>query len=124
MDNEPSKTVLVLGASTKPDRYSYKAIVKLQQHQHRTLAVGNGMGRVGDVAISQEMPKNELIHTITLYLSAANQEGYIPSILALKPQRIIFNPGAENPTLKQLAKQQGIETLNACTLVMLATGQF
>lgn len=124
MGNDANTTVLVLGASTKPDRYSYKAILKLQQNQHRTLAVGNATGMVGEVAIGKEMPTNEPIHTITLYLSAANQEAYIPSILALKPQRIIFNPGAENAAFMQLAKQQGIATLNACTLVMLATGQF
>ena len=76
---------------------------------------------------SQEQSKWQstyLIDTVTLYLGPAAQEAYYNAILDLKPRRIIFNPGTENPILNQLAIQKGIETIDACTLVMLKTGQY
>jgi hypothetical protein len=64
------------------------------------------------------------MHTITLYLGPQNQSEWIDYLICLRPQRIIFNPGTENPLFFQKAKTAGIEALEACTLVMLTTGQF
>ena len=114
---------LVLGASTNPSRYSYKAIRLLRSYKHEVLAVGLNGGRVDDVEISSQWP-TEHFDTLTMYLSAPHQKDYYPLILNAKPRRIIFNPGAENDELKKLAEQNGIKTEEACTLVLLNTGQY
>ena len=118
------KKTLVLGASTNPARYSYLAINKLLAHQHQVVAVGNRKGMVSNVEIATEPPILHDIDTVTLYLNPANQQQYYSYIIGLNPKRIIFNPGTENDELANLASQQGIATIEACTLVLLSTGQY
>ncbi len=118
------KKTLVLGASENPSRYSYMAINRLKAYGHPTLAIGRKRGNVNGVDIDVEHIEDKHIDTITLYLNAANQRSYYDYILSLKPKRIIFNPGTENDELAALAHQNGIKTLEACTLVMLNTGQY
>lgn len=115
---------LVLGASENPDRYSNKAILRLTQNGHRTLAIGIKPGKVGDIDIRTGSIQDEEVDTVTLYLNPDRQQPYYDYILSLHPRRIIFNPGAENPELEQLASQHGIKVLEACTLVLLGTGQY
>ena len=119
-----SKKTLVLGASANPQRYSYMAIHRLRTHNHPTVAIGKRKGIVGDTEINVEQKPEEGVDTITLYLSAANQKQYYDYILSLQPKRIIFNPGAENDELYDLARKNGIQPMEACTLVMLSTGQY
>lgn len=123
MKNEQKKTV-VLGATDNPSRYSYLAVNKLRAHNHPVVAIGRKEGKIGDVDITTENPPLEDVDTVTLYLNAKNQEQLYDYILSLHPKRIIFNPGAENEALEKLAKENGIQPLEACTLVMLSTGQF
>jgi predicted CoA-binding protein len=118
------KTTLVLGASNRPEKYSYMAVQQLQSAGHKVIAVGVRPGKIGSVNIVQEIPPSALVHTVTLYLNANNQFSYIDILLKLKPVRMIFNPGAENPLLKEKANAVGIITLEACTLVMLRTSQY
>jgi predicted CoA-binding protein len=115
---------LVLGASTDPARYSNRAIKLLHAHKHDIVAVGRDKGTVAGVDIISDIPANEKIDTVTLYLNPVRQKDYYNKILALKPRRIIFNPGAENPEFEKLAEGQGILTEEACTLVLLNTGQY
>lgn len=115
---------LVLGASTKPNRYAYKAIHLLRQYGHEVVAVGRYTGQVAGVPIQQEHPANETIDTVTLYINPALQRSYYTWLMQLKPRRIIFNPGTENSELQALARQNGIYTEEACTLVLLNTGQY
>ena len=119
-----SKNTLVLGASDNPERYSYLAINKLKLYGHPIVAIGNKTARVNEIEIITETPMFKNVNTITLYLNPANQKQYYNYILSLKPQRIIFNPGTENPELASLAKENGIEILEACTLVLLSTNQY
>lgn len=119
-----SKTTLVLGASDNPSRYSHMAVQKLRAHGHPVKAVGRKHSIVLDVPIETENIPFEGIDTVTLYLNPQHQQQYYDYILSLKPKRIIFNPGAENQELDRLATEKGIETLEACTLVMLSTGQY
>ncbi len=119
-----SKKTLVIGASQNPARYSYKAIHKLRYYNHPVVAVGLKVGLVDDVKIEIGQPAIEGIDTVTVYLGAENQIPVESYILSLKPKRIIFNPGAENPSLKKKAEENGIETIEACTLVMLTIGAF
>jgi len=121
---ETSKKTLVYGASTKPVRYSYKAVKMLQEYDHEVVAIGGRAAQLDDLAILVGHPELNDVHTITMYMGADRQEEHEEYILSLSPQRIIFNPGAENDSLYLKAKKQGIEAINACTLVMLRTGQF
>ncbi len=118
------KKTLILGASTNPSRYANLAAYRLVAHGHPIINVGLKLGEVAGVPIE----KPELIHTdldtITLYLGPQNQPEYYDYIINSKPKRIIFNPGTENTDLEKLAEENGIETLEACTLVMLSTGQY
>ena len=118
------KKTLVLGASVNPSRYSYLALQRLQQYHHPVLAVGKRHSFVGNVEIHKEKQLWDNIDTVTLYLNPRHQKQYYDYILSLKPKRIIFNPGAENDELAELAAKQGIETKEACTLVMLSTNQY
>jgi len=119
----PKKTV-VLGASQNPQRYSNMAVKKLVAHQHPVVAIGRRPGNINDTEIIKDHPALEGVDTVTLYLNPGNQRPYYDYILSLKPKRIIFNPGAENEELEQMAAANGIVTLEACTLVMLSTGQY
>ncbi|MBK5272775.1 MAG: CoA-binding protein [Bacteroidia bacterium] len=121
--NEKKKT-LVLGASDNPARYSFLAIQRLRNHGHPVVAIGRKQTRVADTAIEIEKKKFEAVNTVTLYLNPKHQREYYDYILSLKPQRIIFNPGAENDELAALARKNNIQALEACTLVLLSTGQY
>lgn len=119
-----NKRTLVLGASENPSRYSNMAIKRLREHGHDVVAIGNRAGKVEDVGIIKDQPNIENLDTVTMYLSARNQEQYYDYILDQNPKRIVFNPGAENPELAGKAREKGIEPMNACTLVLLATHQY
>ncbi|MCF8331354.1 MAG: CoA-binding protein [Bacteroidales bacterium] len=117
--------VLVLGASLKTYRYSNIALKTLLEYGHTVTAVGNRQGIVQSIEILRQIPEElKDVDTITLYLGKANQKTYYDSILALKPRRIIFNPGTENEELEKRAKENDIETLKACTIFMLNQGIF
>ena|SRR5258706_11570011 len=118
------KKTLVLGASDNPSRYSYLAVQRLRKNSHPVVAIGARNTVVGDVKIENGKRPFEDIDTVTLYINPFNQKEYYDYILSLKPKRIIFNPGAENEELAGLAKKNNIQPIEACTLVMLATGQY
>jgi predicted CoA-binding protein len=118
------KKTLVLGASENPDRYSNLAVKKLSAHEHPVIALGKRKGLIGNIPIETTKDPIEDIDTVTLYLNAANQREYYDYILSLHPKRIIFNPGAENDELENIAKENNIDTKEACTLVLLSTGQY
>lgn len=118
------KKTLVLGASENPARYSFEAVTRLRKHGHEVVAVGRKSAVVAGVQIETETPVVNDIDTVTLYLNPAAQKAYYDFILSLHPKRIIFNPGTENEELEELAQQNGIAAIEACTLVMLNTGQY
>lgn len=118
------KKTLVLGASDNPSRYSYLAMQRLRNHGHPVVAIGRKQRVVADVTIDNEKKDHKDVDTVTLYLNPSHQQEYYDYILSLKPHRIIFNPGAENDELAELARKNGIETKEACTLVMLSTNQY
>lgn len=120
----PGKKTVVLGASDNPERYSNLAIKKLRAHGHPVVAIGKRKTTVEDVPVQQEVSSPADVDTVTLYLNPGNQKEYYDYILSLHPKRIIFNPGAENEELKKLAEEKEIEVMEACTLVLLTTGQF
>ena len=118
------KKTLVLGASDNPSRYSYLAVQRLRNHGHPVVAIGRRHTKVADVNITKEKEPVTGIDTVTLYLNPSHQQEYYDYILSLNPKRIIFNPGTENDDLARMAKEKNISTMEACTLVLLSTGQY
>ena len=119
-----NKKTVVLGASPNPSRYSYLAVNRLAAHGNDVVAIGKRESSINQIPIIKGQPAEENVDTVTLYLNAANQKQYYDYILSLHPKRIIFNPGAENDELAELAVKNNIEPIEACTLVLLSTGQY
>ena len=115
---------LIVGASPNPERYSFMATHLLKSYGHKVYAYGIKKGTIEEEPIHLDWPIAGTIDTITLYIGPAAQIPLYDTILGIEPRRIIFNPGTENPELEALAQQKGIETLEACTLVMLKTNQY
>lgn len=121
--SENQKT-LILGASPNPARYAFAAAQMLHQRGYEFVPVGIKQGEVLGHPIRRDKEPIPGIHTITLYIGPQHQPEWQDYILETAPQRLIFNPGTENPQLRQRAESQGIQPIQACTLVMLSTGQF
>jgi predicted CoA-binding protein len=119
-----SPITLVVGASPNSERYSFLATSLLHENGISVYPFGIKKGVIGEIPILNEWPSEIPIDTVTLYLGPAAQTEYFDQILALKPRRIIFNPGTENPILASIAAKNGVQTLEACTLVLLKTGQY
>jgi len=119
-----SKKTLVLGASANPSRYSYLAINKLRDHKHPVVAIGRTTAIVADIPIQSETSPIPDLDTVTMYLNSINQKNYYDYILDQHPKRVIFNPGAENQEFEKILEEKGIQTVEACTLVLLTTGQY
>ena len=115
---------LVFGASLKPNRYSNLAIQRLMDKGIETEAFGPTLGIAHGVSIKNNLNEFDDIDTVTLYMNPRRQPEYYQAILDLKPRRVIFNPGTENPEFYHLLKEAGIEVEVSCTLVLLATGQY
>ncbi|TBN04873.1 CoA-binding protein [Hyunsoonleella flava] len=119
-----NKKTLVLGASLKPNRYSNYAIHRLVANKVETVAFGLREGEVSGVSIDTNLMAYEDIDTVTLYLNPKRQVDYYDYIISLKPKRVIFNPGTENPELYKLLRENNISFEAACTLVLLSTNQY
>jgi len=120
------KYTLILGASTNPKRYGNMAALKLHYAGKPFIPVGIKSGQIAGKNIEElsTRKKYDNIDTVTLYLNPKNQIPYEDYILSIKPRRIIFNPGTENPKFMNRARNEGIEVLKACTLVMLASNTY
>lgn len=119
-----NKKTLVIGASLKTQRYSNIAINKLVRYKHNVVAIGLKKGTVAGVEIDTDLEPYQNIDTVTLYLNPKRQEDYYNYILSLKPKRVIFNPGTENPEFYNLLEENNIAFEVACTLVLLSTNQY
>jgi len=117
------KKTLVVGASPKPNRYSYEAVVRLKNHGHPVYAFGLREADIMCTPIQTEWP-TEHFDTVTLYLNPNRQQEYYQRIIDLKPKRVIFNPGTQNPHFMEQLEKNGIEVEVACTLVMLSIGNY
>jgi predicted CoA-binding protein len=118
------KNTLIIGATPNPSRYAYKAANMLTAKGHTIINVGIKTGSVAGVAIEQPGTVHQDVDTITLYIGPSIQDSYFDYIIKTNPKRVIFNPGTENAALEDLLVQNGIEPVEACTLVLLATGQY
>lgn len=118
------KKTLIIGASPDASRYAYKAAHMLRRFNHDIVNVGIKKGEVAGVVIEKPGKIYDDIDTITLYIGPDLQAQYHDYILETKPNRVIFNPGTENYDFEKMLDQHGIEPVEACTLVLLSTGQY
>ncbi len=122
------EVVAILGASNKPTRYSYKALRMLEEHGHQVLLIHPALqefeGRKIFRSLSELISDHSIIDTVTVYVRPEISSNQIEILVQAKPKRVIFNPGAENPRIYGRLEENGIEVLEACTLVLLRTGQF
>ena len=125
MDKTTKKTVIV-GASTNPSRYAFMAAERLVDNHHEIVPIGVKSGEVSGKSILDigSKPLIEEVDTITLYIGPQHQKEHYEYLLSLKPKRVIFNPGTENAEFEKKVEESGAEALEACTLVMLSTGQY
>jgi len=119
-----NKPTVIIGASANSDRYSYMATVSLKNHGHDVFPIGIREGKIKDTDIIIDKPALQNIDTVTLYIGPDKQAAWADYIFSLKPKRIIFNPGTENTEFELLAQQKGIETMEACTLVLLSINKY
>jgi predicted CoA-binding protein len=119
-----NKSTLVFGASLNPERYSNIAVNRLQDFNHDVKAFGLKAGEIRNVKIDTNLMPYEDLDTVTLYLNPQRQVDYYEYIIGLKPNRVIFNPGTENPEFYKLLQENNIDYEVACTLVLLSTGQY
>jgi predicted CoA-binding protein len=118
-------TVVVLGASPKPDRYAFLAMQKLRENGYHAVPVNPAFNEIlGEPCYRSISDVPDAIDTVTVYLGKARSDPLVDDIVAKNPRRIIMNPGAENETLADKARARGIEVEEACTLVLLQTRQF
>ncbi|MBC7467195.1 MAG: CoA-binding protein [Bdellovibrio sp.] len=119
------QNVVILGASDNPDRYSYKAFKSLMNHGHKSFLVSPTIKNLEGTPVVSDLSDIKInVDTLTMYVNSKISSGLKNKILELKPKRVIFNPGSENLELETALKKAGIEVLQACTLVLLATDQF
>ncbi|MGC8866451.1 MAG: CoA-binding protein [Bacteroidales bacterium] len=118
------KHTLVIGVSRNPYRYANMAVNALRSHGHPVYAIGREAFIIDNVQVMTEWKDISGLHTITLYIRPELQKAYYDKILNSGARRIIFNPGTWNDELASLATEAGMEVEDACTLVMLSSGQF
>jgi uncharacterized protein len=120
------KKTIIVGATSNPSRYAYIAAEMLLNYKHEIVPLGIKKGDVfgKEILNIREKPAIKDVDTVTLYVGPSHQPEWYDYLIGLKPKRIIFNPGTENPEFEKLATKEGIEVEEACTLVMLRTGQY
>ncbi len=120
-----TERVVVVGASPKPERYSNQAVRLLAEKGHEVLPINPGASRIEGLPAYRDLSAiKEQVDTVTLYLGAARSGALKDDLIRIHPGRVIFNPGAENPELRDALDAAGIRTEEVCTLVLLHTGQF
>lgn len=119
------KTVVILGASDKPERYSNKVLALLVKEGYAVLPVHPildtilGIPVVHDLSGIARQPD-----VLTVYVNQERSTSLMADILALAPRVAIFNPGAENEIVENELTRNGTRVIHACSLVLLTTGRF
>lgn len=119
------ETVAVLGASSKPDRYSHKAMLLLQEHGHTPIPVHPKEKSILDRKVFTDLSELDVhVDTVTVYVRPELLRKQLDDLINLHPGRVIMNPGTEDQTVAAELENRDIQVVQACTLVMLNTGQF
>lgn len=125
MSMNKTERVVIVGASDNPERYSHRALVTLRRHGHETIPVHPKLAVIEGVPVVPDMSSIQgSVDTVTMYVGPQISSGLADKLIRLRPGRVIFNPGAENPDLAAKLREAGIDCEDACTLVLLSTGAF
>lgn len=126
MEMNKTKKTVIIGATTNPARYAYVAAGMLTEYKHEIIPIGIKKGEVYGTSILDVYQRPPIfdVDTVTLYISPQHQPEHYDYIMSLKPKRVIFNPGTENPEFEKMVEESGAEALEACTLVLLRSGQY
>ncbi len=120
-----NKNVAILGASDHPERYSHMAQVLLRKMGYTTILITPNHRVIDGVTCHPNLASiKENVHTLTIYVRPEISSKIKNEILNFKCKRMIFNPGSENPSLYKDLEKRGVEIEEACTLILLNTGQF
>ncbi len=120
-----NRTVVIVGASDREDRYSYKALKMLHQHKFKVIPVHPTLQTIHGISVKSSLDQiDEPVDTVTIYVGPQRLPPLVPSIKKLSPRKVVFNPGTESPQIEEELTSQGIEVIEGCTLVMLRSGQF
>lgn len=119
------ETVVVLGASANPDRYSFKAIERLRASNHEVIPIHPALEQIQGIPVTSSLKKvSGEVDSVTVYINPQRLAGLVDDLVALGPRRVVMNPGAESAEARSQLEAAGIEVVEGCTLVMLATGQW
>jgi len=118
------RTMVVLGASANPERYSFRAVTRLVRNNYNVVAIGKKKGMIGDIPILTEQLPIKDVHSVLMYVAPYHQGEIFDYVLSLRPQRVIFNPGTESPEFEELLESYNIKVVHDCSLVMMAMGRF
>lgn len=126
MITSTTKKTIIIGATPNPSRYAYIAAGMLSEFNHEIIPLGIKKGEVFGQSILdiKKFPEIPNVDTITMYIAMRHQPEYYQYIISLKPRRVIFNPGTENPAFEKMLEDAGANVLEACTLVLLRSGQY
>jgi predicted CoA-binding protein len=117
-------TMVVMGASPNPERYSYKAVKRLLINNYHVVAIGKQKGFIENIEIITEKPPIKDVHTVLIYVAPHNQGEIFDYVISLRPKRVIFNPGTESPEFEDALESYNIKVVHDCSLVMMALGRF
>jgi hypothetical protein len=116
--------MVVLGASSNPERYSYKAVSRLVSNHYDVIAIGKKEGFIGDIPVRTDQPALLNVHSVLMYVSPLHQGEIFDYVISLRPKRVIFNPGTESHEFEEMLESYNIKVVHDCSLVMLALGRF
>lgn len=117
--------VVVLGASNKPHRYSYKAIKMLQEYGYHVLPVHPKLENIDGLVVKHLLSQiRQPVDTLTVYIGPQRSVNLIDDIVRLNPVRVILNPGTECDELELALLHNKISFVKDCTLLMLEHGRF
>lgn len=123
--NSDDSNVVILGASDKPNRFSYKAFQLLREHNYKITLVSPNLKEIlGQPVVNELSLINGKVGTLTMYVNAQVSTNLLSKIISLNPKRIIFNPGSENSEIEPFLVKAGIQIVHGCTLVMLNSNTF
>jgi predicted CoA-binding protein len=125
MSTNKTERVVIIGASDNPERYSHRALMLLRKHGHEVIPVHPKLTTIEDLSVVPDIASIQgAVDTVTMYVGPQISSGLADKLVALRPRRVIFNPGAENLELAAKLREAGIACEDACTLVLLSTGAF
>eukprot|EP00768_Dysnectes_brevis_P002539 gnl/Dysnectes_brevis/189_a218_12027.p1 GENE.gnl/Dysnectes_brevis/189_a218_12027~~gnl/Dysnectes_brevis/189_a218_12027.p1 ORF type:complete len:125 (+),score=30.88 gnl/Dysnectes_brevis/189_a218_12027:90-464(+) len=121
-----SKTIVILGASSKASRHSniaIKTLLDLESPFSKIIPVNPNETTIHGLPVMKSLADiSEKVNTISLYLNPSRSTPLIPTILRMHPEQVVVNPGTENPALEEALAGTGIEITTGCTIIMTQAG--